>query len=265
MASCLRVLTLNTWNQDGPYVQRRALIRASLRSLAPDIAGFQEIGLSQVSELLADLGYTHVWHGHGDSGMAIASRWPITQSDAVDLPAASDDGVGGIVQRSLVQAPFGSVPFVNTTTYYPKPHEGWKRERQMPVLADAVRRWQGHGMFPALLVGDFNCDADSTEIRFLKGLQSIDGKSTYFADAWERAGDGGPGATWTRRNPYSAVWGLPDRRIDFVFVGAPGVQGAGAVRLCRVVCDESVDGVWPSDHLGVLAELQIGDFRLAQR
>ena len=45
------------------------------------------------------------------------------------------------------------------------------------------------------------------------------------------------------------------RRIDHVF-GAPGesttlVPGAG-----RLILDEPVDGVWGSDHFGVLVELQ---------
>ena len=76
------------------------------------------------------------------------------------------------MQGSLVHAPFATVPFVNTTTYYPRQHRD---------------------MYPSVLVGDFNCEADATEIRFLKGLQSIDGRSAYFADAWERAGDGSDG------------------------------------------------------------------------
>lgn len=108
-----------------------------------------------------------------------------------------------------------------------------------------------------MLVGDFNTDPDTDEIRYLKGLHSIDGSSAYFCDAWERAGDGGLGATWTQQNDYSKVYGLPNRRIDYIFVGAPAIQGPGTVQSCRVVCNEQVDGVWPSDHFGVFAELSV--------
>jgi endonuclease/exonuclease/phosphatase family metal-dependent hydrolase len=270
MSNVLRVLTLNTWNREGVYATRARLIRRDLAALAPDVLGFQEVLEDQVPELLAGLGYTHVWHAHGESGMAIAARWPIEQADALDLPAAHDatgnpagPPVGGIVQRAIVRAPFAAIPFVNTTTYYPMPQDGWKREPQMPVLHDAVRGLQrnagGRNAFPAVLVGDFNTEPESAEIRFLKGLQSIAGRSAYYCDAWTRAGDGSDGATWTRRNPASAAWGLPDRRIDFVFIAAPGVQGAGAVRQCRVVCDAPEGDTWPSDHLGVLAELGLPD------
>lgn len=297
----LRILTLNTWNREGDYAVRARLIRTELQRLAPDIMGFQEIGATQAAELLDGLGYQHVWHGHGESGMAIAARWPLDQADAVDLPGAGDPAatafatpsssapgaagathpnddapIGGIAQRALVRAPFATVPFVNATSYYPMLQEGWKREHQMPALHDAVRALQraagGRHGYPAVLVGDFNTEPDATEIRFLKGLQSLAGRSAYYCDAWERAGQladeanasqaappRGNGATWTRRNPASAAWGLPDRRIDFIFVGAPGVQGPGAVRTCRVVFDVPEGDVWPSDHLGVFAELAVRD------
>jgi hypothetical protein len=32
--------------------------------------------------------------------------------------------------------------------------------------------------------------------------------------------------------------------------------GIGKIEKCRVVCDDEVDGVWPSDHFGLYAELR---------
>lgn len=253
----LRVLTLNTWNREGPYSERLPLLRAWIRRLEPDLIGFQEVERDQVAELLEGFEYRSEWAGHGASGVAVASRWPIVECASSDLPGTDASSVGGIVLGCRVEAPFGTVPFANATTYFPMLHEGWKRERQMPSLAQAARRLRTREGFPVVLVGDFNAEPETTEIRYLKGLQALDGGSAYFCDAWERAGDGSDGATWTQRNPYSAKWGLHDRRIDYVFVGVPGVCGPGAVRSCRVVCDRPVGGVWPSDHLGVLAELSV--------
>ena len=45
-------------------------------------------------------------------------------------------------------------------------------------------------------------------------------------------------------------------RIDHILVGEPGPRGAGHVASCRVIGDEPVDGVWPSDHFGLLAEVR---------
>ena len=98
--------------------------------------------------------------------------------------------------------------------------------------------------------------SDSAEIRYVAGLQSLDGRSVHFRDAWRVAGDGGPGLTWANRNPYARPWLEPDRRIDYVFSGPPLRDGRGVIESCRVVCDDEHDGVWPSDHFGVYAELR---------
>jgi hypothetical protein len=58
-----------------------------------------------------------------------------------------------------------------------------------------------------------------------------------------------------------AVRSTVSRRIDFVFV-VPGANGAPRVRESRVVLDvprRRADGttLWPSDHYGVLAVIEI--------
>jgi hypothetical protein len=78
----------------------------------------------------------------------------------------------------------------------------------------------------------------------------------YLQDAWRLAGDGGRGLTWANVNPHAALDGEPDRRLDYVFSGFRGPGGAGRPVDCRVVADEPVEGVWPSDHFGLLAVLQ---------
>ena len=47
----------------------------------------------------------------------------------------------------------------------------------------------------------------------------------------------------------------PDRRIDYIFSAFHGRDGGGRPIECRVVADEPVDGVWPTDHFGVFAVL----------
>ena len=49
------------------------------------------------------------------------------------------------------------------------------------------------------------------------------------------------------------------RRIDYVLVRS-GVHGPSLdVTACDLVLDRPVDGVWASDHFGVLAELAVPD------
>ena len=251
----LSVLTLNVWNREGPWAQRLALIRRWLSQLQPDLIGFQEVvDPGQVNELLSGLDYHSEWLGT-DSGVAIAARWPIKDRAERWLPG--DDGAdGGPALRGMVQSPHGVIPFACATTAFYATQHGYKRERQMPALNDFARgRVREH--FPAILVGDFNADPDSTEIRFLKGLQSLDGGSAYWCDAWAQAGDGRPGYTWSRDNAFASWAPWPNRRIDYVLVAQPRLDHAGTVDACRVVCDEPVDGVWPSDHFGVFAHIRL--------
>ncbi|HKE12072.1 MAG TPA: endonuclease/exonuclease/phosphatase family protein, partial [Myxococcota bacterium] len=134
------------------------------------------------------------------------------------------------------------------------------RERQVFALADLVLRRLPKGGFPPILVGDFNAEPDSSEIRFLTGLGTLRARSVYFHDSWRvagaRRGDPEAGFTWSNRNPYARANLEPDRRIDYIFTGFPMRDGVGLLESCRVVCDEPQDGVWPSDHFGVYAELR---------
>jgi endonuclease/exonuclease/phosphatase family metal-dependent hydrolase len=46
------------------------------------------------------------------------------------------------------------------------------------------------------------------------------------------------------------------RRIDYILIRC-GIRGPSlAIASCRTIFDDAVDGVWASDHFGVLAELR---------
>ena len=57
----LSVLTLNIWNDAGPWPERARLIRSWIEQLDPDLIGLQEVlrgeRLDQLTELLGDRGY----------------------------------------------------------------------------------------------------------------------------------------------------------------------------------------------------------------
>jgi endonuclease/exonuclease/phosphatase family metal-dependent hydrolase len=119
---------------------------------------------------------------------------------------------------------------------------------------------------PSIIAGDFNAAPDAASIRYLRGLQSLDGRSVHYHDAWEIAGVG-PGYTWTVENPNTrdvvdAVVRQPQhhRRIDYVFIGS-WHQHRGAycqVRSAAVAFDQPFDGVWASDHHGVVVDVELG-------
>ncbi len=131
---------------------------------------------------------------------------------------------------------------------------GVVRREQVRFIVDRIEEVSSGADFPAILVGDFNAEPDSDEMRFLRGLTPIDGKSVYFCDAFLLAGDGTQGATFSRANVYAAREREPERRIDYVLVGRRR-DGRGEPSSSRVVFTEPEGAVFASDHFGVMADL----------
>ena len=227
----LRVLTINCWSVSEPFEERMAIIRRGLASEAPDVVGFQEVivrrdGFDQGALLLPDgeffrvFGAAFRWtddgtvlpHERDGSGFGnlIGSRWPIVKSEVRPLPG-TEHGEPRTVLAVLAQTPAGLLPVLTTHLDY-ELHHGHVRERQVLVLEAFTREWAAAADLPPVLLGDFNARPDSNEMRFLRGLASLDGRRTYFQDAWEVAGRDGVGHTWDNRNRFAGFSWEPDRR-----------------------------------------------------
>jgi endonuclease/exonuclease/phosphatase family metal-dependent hydrolase len=261
----LRVLTLNIWNLSGAWRERREAILHVLRQAEPDVVCLQEVVASargnQAEWLAAQLddpwsvayaGARFAAEEDGLIGNAVLSRRPIEVEGSVELPFEPDPAE---VQRLVVHARTGGVDVFCTHLAW-QLHDAALRERQVQALVSFVdERSDPQAALGPVVAGDFNAEPDSTVVRYLSGLASLDGRSTYFQDAWRLAGDSGPGITWSNRNPHAALDREADKRIDYLFSGFHGTSGAGVPTSCQVVADEPVAGIWPSDHFGVLATL----------
>jgi endonuclease/exonuclease/phosphatase family metal-dependent hydrolase len=263
----IKAVTINLWNKQGPWPRRLELLRRGLAALDPDVVGLQEVlrlpgaGLDQAEELAAPLemasAYAPAWPIAGGPllmGNALLSRWPILEQQSFALPVDDPADDGRTLLYALLDAPGGRLPVYVT-------HLSWQfhlshlRARQVRCIDDRARETLGRGTLPPILMGDFNAEPDSDEIRFLRGLGALGGRGTYWADCFGIAGQG-PGATFSRRNPYAADLVEPERRIDYVFVRGPDKHKRGEPRAARLVLDApDADGVWPSDHFGVYAEI----------
>jgi len=264
-----RVATLNIWNRFGPWEQRLVAIRAGMAALAPDIIGLQEVvrldadegdALDQAAAIADGLGYLTAFSRARDEryyGNAVLSRWPIVRRHVYELPRCGTDE-----RRTLlfaeIESPFGPIPFFVTHLNW-KFDEGHVRVAQIREIVLRVEAVAKSRSFPAILVGDFNAEPDADEIRFMRGLTTLDGsggRSVYFQDAFAIAGDGGSGLTYSRANPFAATLREPGRRIDYVFVRGRDDRFRGEPLEAKVCFDEPVDGVFPSDHFGVIATLR---------
>ena len=265
----LRCLTLNLWGAEPPLDRRMELIMAGLRELQPDVVALQEVREvpgqlpNQAATLAHALGYHHVFSAAmpfagGSEGLAILSRGAISEHLTFALPHSETKE-----QRILLSArvAFESLSaWIHTTHLNYRLAHGKQREDQVQAI-DALVAARAEDT-PSLLMGDFNARPESDEMRWLRGLTSLGGRRTYYQDAWDRLHPGEAGWTWASANPYTKVLEFlePDRRIDYIFVTPMRRDGRARIRSCSIVFDQPAeDGVFASDHFGLLAEVQMAE------
>jgi endonuclease/exonuclease/phosphatase family metal-dependent hydrolase len=269
----LRVVTLNIWNNQGPWHERLRLIRRELAALDPHLVGLQEVlhldastTPDQAQVIAEGLGYytafASAWHIGGglQFGNALLSKHPIVAAQSFLLPVDEGDETRGLLYCS-VDAPCGRIPVFVTHLSW-KLHQSDIRQQQVAFLVQKVRELAPVDGFPPIIMGDFNAEPESDEIRYLRGYNSRLGGSVYFADCFGAAGDGSPGYTFVRHNPFALRAHEPNRRLDYIFSRGPDRALRGeplSARLCFAVAE---NGIFPSDHFGVLAEIQAAPRKL---
>jgi hypothetical protein len=92
----------------------------------------------------------------------------------------------------------------------------------------------------------------------MRGLTGLGGNYVYFSDAFGVAGDGTPGTTYSKKNPFAEPIREPERRIDYVYVRGPDDAQRGEPTAARVCFNEAYEGAFPSDHFGVIATITAG-------
>ena len=267
----VRVATLNLWGRHGAWTNRRSVLIDGFRVLRPDLVAFQEAvgsnGYDQVADVLG--ASYHVVHQSGRSadgvGASIASRWPVREVREADLHVTTrvdpaNGWIGSVtVAEILAPDPVGQLLFVH---HKPSWQWGFEYERELQAVATAqfVEELVDGQNLHVVLAGDFDAVPDAASIRFWSGKQALNGTSVCYRDAWESTHPGDPGHTFTPRNPLVAGGEMPlelGRRIDYVFVRCRDHGPTLDVSACARIFDEPVDGVWASDHFGVVADLTV--------
>ncbi|NGN62940.1 endonuclease/exonuclease/phosphatase family protein [Streptomyces sp. A7024] len=245
-------VTLNVWGVRGDWPARRKVLAEGFARLRPDLVALQETivtdGYDQVRELLGegyDVAHSTAREADGQ-GISVASRRPMSEVHELDYKVTSRTGdfaCSGLVARVEAQQPFAPLLLVNHFPDYQIDHE---RERELQAVV-AARFLAGRPERSVVLVGDMDADPDAASMRFWYGRQSLEGMSVCFRDAWAEArpGEAAP-VTYTPENGLMEDAWWPFRRIP------PPPPRMWSER----VFDEPVGGVWPSDHYGLMADLQ---------
>ncbi len=271
----VRILTWNLWWRFGPWEQRRKAILSVLRDARPDVIGLQEVweaGGENLAEWLAgELDMHWAWGPAGlpphwrpfvtelgeSVGNAVLSRWPITEQEVRRLPSGDGPEEGRVALFALVETERVRVPFF-TTHLHSAPFGSAVRCTQVAELARFVAERRAAGDFPPVITGDFNAEPDSDEMRLFAGAKTapvVPGQTLI--DVWRYADPQQPGATWDRANGYLTHPAAVSARIDYIHLGLPGLASRFGVRSVGRAGDGPVDGVWPSDHMAVVADLAV--------
>jgi endonuclease/exonuclease/phosphatase family metal-dependent hydrolase len=252
--------------QDEDLDRRLRIAVDELRALNPDVIGLQEASVGRrrgnVTERLAkELGSHYVfasalprffpiegvnrfvgWLLNFREGPAILSRFPIVDWEVHDLPRCSGFFDPRVLIYATLRTTWGDLGVASTHTT-----RGFCEADRLVAVLEARR-----GRLPIVLMGDFNAEEHSPAIRRLT-------QQSGFVDAFRAANRSAPGLTLRQdvRAPLPTV----RRRVDYVFL-VPGRAVPGRVRASRVVLDDprtqpGQTVLWPSDHYGVLAEIEV--------
>jgi len=272
-AEPIRVLTFNLLHGgpvaavtgDGERLEDRlAIVVAELRRLQPDVIALQEASIGSrrghvALRLARELGY-HAAHASTterifkyallsrlavglidfSEGPAVLSRWPIVSRDVIQLTRCGRPLDSRLVLGVTLDAPTGLLQIYST-------HSSGDA-CQLSHIEQAAR--ERRAVLPSVLMGDFNASEDVPALASLKRV---------FVDAFRTAHPDEPGFTDLQQT--NAATATVSQRYDYIFV-VPGARGPGAVLTSRVVLNAPrryADGtmLWPSDHYGVLAELEL--------
>lgn len=284
-ATTLRTMTWNLWWRFGPWQDRRTAILRTLEDVRPDVLGLQEVWGSadenMAGWLAEKLGMEWVWsrspvqdrwhrRNGGDTsvdvGVAVLSRLPILASAERRLPAGDVPDDGKTALHALIDAPGGPLPFF-TTHLNSAPADSAVRCAQVVELAafvaehtavSATHPYRHPYPYPPVVTGDFNAEPDCDELRLIGGHKTAPAvPGLVLFDVWPYADPAAESGTWDIA--HEDVHGFRDRqfRIDYIHVGLPVSGTGGRIRAVRRAGDRPVDGVWPSDHAAVVADLSL--------
>ena len=247
MSAALRVVSLNLWKNEGAFPARLNLVIAGLRALAPDVVCLQECFAAadpaiDAAAIVADgIG---LWAFStparakarliggvltpSTSGLAILARAPL-EVETFALPSDPRDGER-IVQRARMADGLGLL------NLHLSHLDGDVGARLRGAQLAAALGFAERGGEDLLVCGDFNAPADAAEVALLFSRAEL---------------DRGPDPRAAAR---STLHGAPEApAIDHCVL----LRGCGAWRVLSVgsALRPQADGMWPSDHAAIVADV----------
>ncbi len=245
----LHVATFNIRNIADRWSERQGFIYADMAALQPDLLGLQEVVyVLQQDRLIGAAGegtYSAArgWAGRPEYGNSLLVRGPLLGEafERIDL------GLGRSAHRVQIALPGGTSVVMAVTHLHHPPDAARERDEQAATLL----AWLGDS--PAadatILVGDFNAGPHEPAYARIGGAG--------FASSFLAANGHEPAVTWPSGIQAEGMDTDGDPAcLDYIWV-----RGDVRVVDCRLALDRpAVDDptLYPSDHLGLAAHLEIG-------
>ncbi len=249
--SILTAMSFNVW-VSGKTAERNERVLSMVRKYFPDTVGFQEVDPTWYSTLKAGLKEQYDYVGEGRDGgtkgeanpifykkdifnlIDSGTKWLSNTPDKVSK--VEESSLNRIYTYALLERKSDGTRIMVVNTHFDHT-SAEAREKQAEVLVKYLKTITD---YPIVLTGDFNCVSSSSA--YSKVI------SGGVVDSYQMAENKiNNAATFTN-------YGASNKIIDFVFVSPNGI----AVTSYQV-CNEMINGDFPSDHHPVLIEYAVID------
>ncbi|HEV7603914.1 MAG TPA: endonuclease/exonuclease/phosphatase family protein [Candidatus Limnocylindrales bacterium] len=245
----LHVATLNIRNLADRWFERLPLLLADMAALQPDLLGLQEVVfVMQQDRLIGAAGEGHYaalrgWAGRPEYGNSLLVREPLAVTDVERIDLSHNRSA----LRARVALPGGSTVLAAVThLHHLGPDEAIRDEQTARILD-----WLADGpeATATTLVGDFNADPGEPSPTRMR--------DAGFRSAYAEANGDEPAVTWPSglEAPAMDTDGDPEC-LDYIWI-----RGAARATSARLVFDRPAAAdptLYPSDHVGIAAQLEIG-------
>ena len=245
----LHVATLNIRNLADRWPERLPLLLADMAALQPDLLGLQEVVFVMQQDRLIGAagegryGALRAWAGRPEYGNSLLIREPLVGEGAERLGLSEDRSA----LRTVVRSPGGATVLVVVTHLHHVVDGAAERDAQTAALLDWIK--DAPSADAVIVMGDFNADPGEPAYARMVGAG--------FLSAFAAANRAEPPVTWPSglQAPGMDTDGEPDC-LDYIWVrGAVRLVAAGLVWDRPAVDDPTL---YPSDHVGISARLEMG-------
>jgi beta-glucosidase len=256
----VKVMTINLRHDSDQWERRFKLIADEIDRLDPDIIGLQEVEVAKdqadkLNDLIEKRGHkkynTYVKRKSGvvgfftGEGIAVMSRWPITEKhfedigeERVSIVARVKHPSGGFIDMTNTHLDSGGNAAADVN-----------RVDQVNQTLALVKR--NDDCFPTFVTGDMNTNETKASMKRFAAEGFVDSYRAVHGDDTPKTGNTSPIklAEGAVQNPKS--------RIDFIWGRSAG--GRTVKPVDSIVCFKNKDakGFYPSDHLGVMTTFDV--------